>query len=266
MKVACIQIRTGEDYSKNVKIILSLIIKSIKNHADLIITPETSAIMTTHRSKLFRYSFNMSTDPLIKKIKIISKKYKKWILIGSITIKDKKKLRNRSIMINPKGEVENFYDKISMFDVNLSKNESHNESKIFKSGKKLKIVKLPWGNLGLTICYDLRFPEIYRKLSEKNLNFIAVPSAFTKITGKKHWLTLLKARAIENFCFIFAPNQSGKNTKNRETFGHSVIISPDGKIIKLKKKGIGIIYAKINPNESTYLRKIIPSLKFKKLN
>ena len=147
-----------------------------------------------------------------------------------------------------------------MFDVKISKTEQHNESKTFKAGSKLVTANLPWGRLGLTICYDLRFPEIYRKLSKKKLNFITVPSAFTKITGKKHWLELLKARAIENFCFIFAPNQTGKNTNKRETFGHSVIISPDGKVIKLKKSGKGVIYAKINPKESMQLRKVIPSL------
>tara|TARA_Y100001958_G_C20688366_1_gene199934 strand:- start:126 stop:524 length:399 start_codon:yes stop_codon:yes gene_type:complete len=131
---------------------------------------------------------------------------------------------------------------------------------MYKAGKKLVYVKIPWGKLGLTICYDLRFPQIYRDLSKKNLSFISVPSAFTKITGQKHWLTLLKARAIENFCYIFAPNQVGKNTKKRETFGHSAIISPDGKILKIKRKGVGIIYSKINPTLSFKLRKIIPSL------
>ena len=127
-------------------------------------------------------------------------------------------------------------------------------------GNKLVTANLPWGKIGFTICFDLRFPELYRNLSKKNLSFITVPSAFTKFTGQKHWLTLLRARAIENFCYIFAPNQVGKNTKKRETFGHSTIISPDGKIIKLKKSGTGVLYADINPNESMKLRSIIPSL------
>ena len=122
-----------------------------------------------------------------------------------------------------------------MFDVNISKKEKHFESRIYQAGKKLVTANLPWGKIGLTICYDLRFPELFRNLSKRNLSFISVPSAFTKNTGRKHWLTLLKARAIENFCYIFAPNQTGKNTKNRETFGHTVIISPDGEILALKK-------------------------------
>ena len=260
MKVACIQSSAGENYNKNFKQIVKLINQSIKNKADLIITPETTSLITSDKSILYKNTFKMSSDPLIKKVKEIAKHNKKWILIGSLPIKDKTKYRNRSIMINPNGKIVAYYDKIKMFDVKLPNREQHNESKTFKPGNKLVSVKLPWGRLGLTICFDLRFPEIYRNLSKKNLNFITVPSAFTKITGKKHWLALLKARAIENFCYIFAPNQVGRNTKKRETFGHSAIISPDGKILKLKKKGVGIIYCNIDPRLSIKLRKVIPSL------
>ena len=162
-------------------------------------------------------------------------------------------------MIGPKGNIVGYYDKINMFDVNIPGGEKHNESKIYKAGKRLVSVSLPWGNLGLSICYDLRFPELYRKLSKKYLSFIAIPSAFTKMTGKKHWLELLKARAIENFCYVFAPNQYGKNTPTKETYGHSVIISPDGEILKIKKKGEGVIYAEISPDLPKKLKKIIPS-------
>ena len=260
MKVACIQLSSTKNYTQNIQDIIKYVNQAISKKADLIITPETSSIMTDNKKKLFEFSYSMNRDPLIKQLKRISKDKKKWILIGSLSIRERSKLRNRSILINSNGKIANFYDKIHMFDVKVSKKENHNESKTFKAGNKLVYTKLPWGKLGLTICYDLRFPELYRNLSRNNLNFIAVPSAFTKITGKKHWLALLKARAIENFCFIFAPNQTGKNTNTRETYGHSAIISPDGKVLKLKKKGKGIIYAKINPKESLSLRKIIPSL------
>ena len=260
MKVACIQLSSGENYNKNFKQIILYLNQAIKNKSDLIITPETSSIITSDKKILFKNTYPMNKDPLIKEIKKISKKNKKWILIGSLPVKDKNKYRNRSVMIGPKGNIVAYYDKIKMFDVKLQNKEKHQESKTYMPGNKLVTVNLPWGRLGLTICFDLRFPEIYRRLSKKNLNFISVPSAFTKVTGKKHWLELLKARAIENFCYIFAPNQTGKNTKKRETFGHSTIISPDGKIIKLKKSGIGVLYANIKPNESMKLRKIIPSL------
>ena len=260
MKVACIQLSSGENYIKNFKNIVKFINEAIKKKSDLIITPETSSIITSDKKILFDNTYTMKTDPLIKEIKKISKKNKKWILLGSIAVKDKNKYRNRSIMVGPKGNIVTYYDKIKMFDVKLPNKEQHKESKTYKPGKKLVTVNLPWGRLGLTICFDLRFPEIYRNLSKKKLHFISVPSAFTKITGQKHWIELLKARAIENFCYIFAPNQTGKNTKKRETFGHSTIISPDGKILKLKKSGIGIVYADIKPNLSMQLRRIIPSL------
>ena len=260
MKVACIQLSSGENYNKNFRRVIFYINQAIKEKADLIITPETTSIITSDKKILYNNSYLMKKDPLVKEIKKISKKNKKWILIGSIAIKDKNKFRNRSIMLGPKGNIVTYYDKIKMFDVKLPNKEQHKESKTYKPGKKLVTVNLPWGRLGLTICFDLRFPEIYRNLSKKKLHFISVPSAFTKITGQKHWIELLKARAIENFCYIFAPNQTGKNTKKRETYGHSVIISPDGKILKLKKSGTGIIYADIKPNLSMQLRKIIPSI------
>ena len=260
MKVACIQLSSGEDYNKNLKDIVKYINQAIKNKSDLIITPETSSLMSSNREILFKYSFEMNEDPILNKVKEISKRFKKWILIGSLCIKVKNKLRNRSVLIGPNGKIIKYYDKINMFDVKIPNKEQHKESKTFKAGNKLVTANLPWGKIGFTICYDLRFPELYRNLSKKNLNFIAVPSAFTKFTGQKHWLTLLKARAIENFCYIFAAAQTGKNTPKRETFGHTAIISPDGKLLALKKLGKGIIYSNINPKLSMDLRKIIPSL------
>lgn len=260
MKIACIQLSTGEDYYSNIKQNLNLIKKAINNKSDLIITPEVSSIMTPDRKKLYQYSFSMFKDPFLKEVKKLSKKYRKWIIIGSISVLDRKKLKNRSIVIDPKGKIVAFYDKINMFDVTINSKEKYLESKNFAKGNKLKIVKLPWGNLGLSICYDIRFPEMFRKLSKKNISFISIPSAFTKNTGKKHWITLLKSRAIENFCYIFAPNQVGKNYEKRHTFGHSAIISPDGKILNLKKKGVGIIYSKIDTKLPFKLRKLIPSV------
>ena len=260
MKVSCIQLSSGENYQENLKKYLYFLKKAIYKGADLILTPEMSSIVTSNKKILLKNAYSMKDDIFIKETKILCKKFKKWILIGSLPIREGNKLKNRSIMVNSSGKIISYYDKINMFDVKIEKKESHKESKTYKAGKKITSAKLPWGNIGFTICFDLRFPELYRALSKKKLNFISVPSAFTKITGKKHWHTLLKARAIENFCYIFAPAQTGKNTKNRETYGHTVIISPDGKIIKEKKSGEGIIFAKINPALSMKLRKIIPSL------
>ena len=263
MRVSCIQLNSGENFKVNSKKTINLILKSIKKDADLIITPEATSIISDDKKKLFSKCFSMKNDPFLKEVSLISKNFKKWIVVGSVFIRENNKLRNRSIVFNPKGKVEKFYDKISMFDVQLENGEFYKESKQFKQGKVLKLVNLPWGKLGLTICYDLRFPEIYRALSKKGAIFISVPSAFTKYTGKKHWLALLKARAIENFCFIFAPNQTGRNTKMRRTFGNSSIVSPDGKIIKRIEYNEGIILADIDPKEPAQLRKHIPSLQKK---
>ena len=260
MKIACIQLSSGENYESNFKDILKYVNQAIKNKSDLIITPETSSLMSSSREVLFKYSFEMNKDPILKKIREVSKKYKKWILLGSICVKVKNKLRNRSILVGPNGKIVKYYDKINMFDVKIPNKEQHKESKTFKAGNKLVTANLPWGKIGFTICFDLRFPELYRNLSKKNLSFIAVPSAFTKFTGQKHWLTLLRARAIENFCYIFAPAQTGKNTSKRETFGHTAIISPDGKILALKKSGKGVVYSNIKPRLAMDLRKIIPSM------
>ena len=173
----------------------------------------------------------------------------------------KKKSVNRSILIGPDGNIKTYYDKIHMYDAKLSNKEYYYESRLTTPGKRIKNFKLPWGKLGMSICYDLRFPNMFRKLAKGGAIFISIPSAFTKTTGEKHWHTLLKARAIENFCYIFAPAQSGTHYNKRKTYGHSLIVSPDGKIIAEKASGEGIISANIDPNFPNKIRKKIPSLK-----
>jgi len=260
MRVSCIQICSSKDQKKNLNTTRLLILRSIKKHnTDLIITPETSSLFGLNKTQLFKAATSMNKDIYLKGIGEIAKAYKKWILT-CIPIKEKNKIKNRSILINPKGSVQIYYDKIHMYDSVLSQKEKYFESKIFSPGKSLKVANLPWGKLGLSICYDLRFPNMFRKLSQKGSLFISVPSAFTKTTGKKHWHTLLKARAIENFCYIFAPAQCGSHWNGRKTYGHSLIVSPEGKILKELKNGTGVITANIDPNLSKILRKRIPSL------
>ena len=259
-KVSCIQICSGNDIKKNLNFSKKLILKAINKKSDLIVTPENSSLFGLNKKELMKHATSMKKDFYLTEIKKIAKKYKKWILIGSVLIKEKNKFRNRSILINSKGKIETYYDKIHMYDAILNKTEKYYESKTFTPGKLIKTTKLPWGKLGLSICYDIRFPNMYRTLSKKGSLFISIPSSFTKTTGEKHWHSLLKARAIENFSYIFAPAQSGKHWNGRKTFGHSLIISPDGKIIKELKNGSGIITADIDPNLSKLLRKRIPSL------
>ena len=261
-RVSCIQLKSNNSIQSNFIKTEKLINKAIAQKTDFILTPEVSSLFTLDKKELLKQCTSMNKDEYLRGIKRLAKKYKKWILIGSLVIKTgKKKLVNRSVLINPKGKIHSYYDKIHMYDVILSKKERYFESRTFEAGKKYKISKLPWGKLGMSVCYDLRFPNLYRNLAKKGSLFLSVPSAFTETTGKRHWHSLLKARAIENFCYIFAPAQGGKHHNKRKTFGHSLIISPDGKIIKELGKKEGVITASIDPKIAKKLRLTIPSLK-----
>ena len=261
-KVSCIQLCSTDCDQNNLKRTTALIKKAVKQKTNFIITPEVSSKFSLNKKKLLSVAKSMRQDRYLKGIKFLAKKYKKWILVGSLIIKIKKKLVNRSVLINPRGKIKTYYDKIHMYDAKLSKNEKYRESKTFKAGKKIKIVNLPWGKLGLSICYDLRFPNMYRKMSKKGAIFLSIPSAFTETTGKGHWHTLLKARAIENFSYVFAPGQGGKHCNGRKTYGHSRIVSPDGKILKELGKREGVITTSIDPKKPLELRKTIPSIHY----
>ena len=261
-RVSCIQLNSSDNIQDNLIKTEKLIKKAVSQKTDFILTPEASSLFSLNKKKLLKICSSMKSDSYLLGVKKLAKKYKKWILVGSVITKlSKNKLVNRSVLIDSKGNTRAYYDKIHMYDVVLSKKEKYLESKTFLAGKKIKSYNLPWGKLGMTICYDLRFPNLFRKLAKQGSLFISVPSAFTNTTGKKHWHSLLKARAIENFSYIFAPAQGGTHYNGRKTFGHSLIISPDGKIIKELDKKEGVITTSINPLIPKKLRKIIPSLK-----
>jgi len=262
-RVSCIQLKSNNNTLHNLKKTEKLISKAVKQKSDFILTPEISSLFSLEKKRLLKICKSMKEDFYLNGIRKLAKKYKKWILIGSLIIKvTKNKLVNRSVLIDKSGKIRTYYDKVHMYDAVLSKREKYFESKIFSAGKKIKSTNLPWGKLGLSICYDLRFPNMYRKLSKAGCDYISIPSAFTETTGKRHWHSLLKARAIENFCYIFAPAQGGTHYNGRKTFGHSMIVSPDGKILKELKKSEGVITVSIDPKLPKKLRSIIPSLKF----
>ena len=260
-RVSCIQLKSNNNLLQNLKKTEKFITKAVKQKTDFILTPEISSLFSLNKKQLLKICKSMKEDIYLNGIKKLAKKYKKWILIGSLIIKvSRNKLVNRSVLVDKTGKIRSYYDKIHMYNVVLSKREKYFESKTFSAGKKLKSFNLPWGKLGFSICYDLRFPNLYRKLSKAGCDYISVPSAFTETTGKRHWHSLLKARAIENFCYIFAPAQGGTHYNGRKTFGHSMIVSPDGKILKELKKSEGVITVIIDPKLPKKLRSIIPSL------
>ena len=153
---------------------------------------------------------------------------------------------NRSFLIDPQGEIAARYDKIHMFDVDLAGGESYRESRSYRAGELAVGADLPWGRLGLTICYDLRFPALYRALAEAGASFLAIPSAFTRQTGEAHWHVLMRARAIENGCFVFAAAQGGKHENGRETFGHSLVVDPWGRVLAEGGEEPGVVMAEID--------------------
>ena len=260
IRVLCIQTNSSQFPSKNIEM-LDNIFKRIKaTKIDLICLPECVAIFSDEKKRINDFLLNWN-DRFLDLIKYYSKKKNSYILVGSVPKKNKNnKFFNRSLIINPKGEVVSSYDKINLFDVFLSNEEKYIESKNYDSGKKINLTKLPWGNLGMTICYDLRFPLLYKKLAKKGAHFFSIPAAFTYTTGISHWESLLRARAIENGCFVFAPAQCGYHDNGRRTFGNSMIIDPWGKILKRAKNSIGSISYDIDLEKVNFYRKRIPAM------
>ena len=268
MKLACLQYKSYTDERKTLKKLIPLIQIAAKKKVDLITLPECATFLNVNKSETM-INASFETDNLsLKVLKEIAKDLDVNILIGSLQTLEykmlKKKLFNRSFLINTKGKVICKYDKIHMYDVKITKNQSYQESKTYESGKSAKIAKLKvngkYYKIGMTICYDLRFPHLFRDLALQGADVITVPSVFTHITGKDHWHSLLKARAIETGCYIVAPAQYGRYFNKRKSYGHSLIISPWGKILKDAKTEKNIIVSDIDKNQIQIARLKIPSL------
>ena len=268
MKVACIQYKSYEDEEKTLKKVIPLIHIAAKKKVDLVTLPECATFLNINKSETMNNASSEKNSLSLKTIKETAKNLNINILIGSLQTLDykmsKKKLFNRSFLINRKGEIICKYDKIHMYDVKISKYQSYQESKTYESGTSAKIARLKingkYFNIGMTICYDLRFPHLFRDLALNGADLITVPSVFMHITGKDHWHNLLQARAIETGCYIIAPAQYGHYFNNRKSYGHSLIVSPWGKILKDAKTDKHIIMNEIDKKEIKKARSKIPSL------
>jgi len=218
-------------------------------------------IMELKRERLFAMIAEEGSDPTLAALRETARRLSVYVHIGSLAVKVlPDKAVNRSFLIDRHGELVARYDKIHMFDVDLANGESYRESRNFRAGDMAVVADLPWGRLGVTICYDLRFPALYRALAEAGASFLSIPAAFTKQTGEAHWHVLMRARAIENGCFVFAAAQAGKHENGRETFGHSLIVDPWGQIIAEAGNEPGVILAEIDPAQVAAARARIPSL------
>jgi deaminated glutathione amidase len=261
-KVGLIQMRSGLDPQANLAAALALIDQARSAGADYVLTPEMTNILALKREHLLATIVAEEQDPTLAALREVARKSSTFIHIGSLAIKaTPDKAVNRSFLIDRRGEIAACYDKIHMFDVDLAGGESYRESNNFRAGDLAVIGDLPCGLLGLTVCYDLRFPALYRALAEAGASFLAIPAAFTKQTGEAHWHVLQRARAIENGCFVFAAAQGGRHENGRDTFGHSLVVDPWGRI--LAEGGIepGVIMAEIDPAEVATARSKVPSLR-----
>lgn len=263
ISVSCLQYTSTTNELHTLEMIKPLINKAIDLGSDIIALPECATALQGDPSNTIKLAKTQSENISLKVLKEIAKTNSVHILIGSLPIKTNNKITNRSFLIGPNGKTLYKYDKIHMFDVNLPNGESYKESDTYSPGSKAVLAKVKLQKIvkiGMTICYDLRFPKLFQDLAINGAEIITVPSAFSKNTGKLHWHTLLRARAIETGCFIIAPAQTGTHCKGRKTYGHSLIISPWGKIIADAKKETNLINAKINLDIVKEARLAIPNL------
>ena len=269
-RAGCVQLRASADVAANLDQAEALIRSAAGDGCHYVQTPEMTAIMELSRKSLMGKITLEAEDEGLACLKALAKDLSIWLHIGSMAFLDDKlvdpqsiegsRAVNRSLLINPCGEISARYDKIHMFDVELEGGERYIESSGYRAGREAVVADLPWGQLGLSICYDLRFPSLYRMLCQHGAGVLAVPAAFTEKTGKAHWHVLLRARAIENGAFVLAAAQGGVHENGRHTYGHSLIIDPWGRILAEAEDEPCYIAADIDMDMVANVRRSIPSL------
>jgi predicted amidohydrolase len=267
---SCIQFTSARDYESNIRVVSDLVRRARDRGADFVLTPENTGL-TEPVGKLRREKArDEANHPVLAALREVAQETGVWMLIGSLAVdlsrepgiaEVERRLANRSYLIDPNGVIVARYDKIHMFDVDLAGGESYRESNAFRPGDRTVLAETPWGVLGMTVCYDLRFPHLYRALAQAGADFLAIPSAFTVPTGKAHWHVLLRARAIENGCFVLAPAQWGEHAEGRRTYGHSLIVDPWGEVMADGEEGVGIVSARIEMAAIEKARRMVPSLR-----
>jgi len=270
---ACVQFTAGPDPEPNLRTVSDLIYRARDAGADFIMTPEASNFIEGGRRRREK-ARREADDPFLAGIRSVARDTGAWLLIGSLVIDptgepaaaaDETRLANRSFLVDPFGTVVARYDKIHMFDIDLPNGESYRESNAYRPGGGTVVVQTPWGRLGMSVCYDVRFPHLYRALARSGADFLVIPSVFTVPTGRAHWHVLLRARAIENSCFVFAPAQWGEHTAGRRSYGHSLIVDPWGEVLADAGEGVGIASAGIEVGRIAEVRQMVPSLQHDRL-
>ncbi|MBC7477897.1 MAG: carbon-nitrogen hydrolase family protein [Pseudorhodobacter sp.] len=267
MRIALLQLNVSDNPAANLEVTVDMVREAQAEGAQFVLTPEMTNGLSSSRAHQREVFAHEAGDLTLANLREEAASLKIWLLIGSLGVKTRdrdRRFANRSYLIGPDGGVAAKYDKIHMFDVDVSETEIYRESTGYRPGSKAVVVDTDFARIGMTVCYDVRFPLLYRKLAQAGAQIITVPAAFNHITGAVHWEPLLRARAIENGCFILAPAQTGfhleAHGKGRRTHGHSMVISPWGEVVLDAGTEPGLYYADINLAEVDRARARIPSL------
>ena len=260
-KAACLQVNASNDMDANIQAVAGLTCDARAAGAQMVFMPENVAMMEWGRKNILAKAHREASHPALAAFSELARETGLWMHCGTLAVLlEDGRVANRTIIMDPRGDIVTRYDKIHMFDADLGNGEVYRESSTFAPGDAAVLVGTPWGKLGLAICYDLRFPHLFRSLAQNGADFLAIPAAFTRPTGRAHWHVLMRARAIETGCFVFAPAQCGDHAGDRQTYGHSLIISPWGVVLADGGEQPGYILAQIDTDEIAEARQKIPSL------
>ena len=259
--VACVQTNAGREIAPNIAAAEALVRDARNAGADFILLPE-NAVMIEPDDRLMREKAVPEEEhPAVAAFSALARETGAWLLVGSLAVRvGAGKVASRSLLVDATGAIVARYDKIHMFDVDINERESYRESARIEAGNRAVVAPTPWGVIGMTICYDLRFPHLYRSLAKRGADFLAIPAAFTRTTGRAHWHVLQRARAIENGCYVFAPAQCGDHAEGRQTYGHSLIVDPWGTVLADGGEEVGFVLAEIDPASIAEARRRIPAL------
>ncbi|KAA2233424.1 carbon-nitrogen hydrolase family protein [Salinarimonas soli] len=258
---ACAQMRSGTDPSKNRDDAVTLVRQAAGEGAQFVQTPEMTSLVARNRDDLFAKVGPQETDPTIAALREVARERGIVVHIGSVAVREGEKVANRGVLIDTDGAIVATYDKVHLFDVDLPNGESWRESNTYTGGDRAVLGETPWGLLGLTICYDVRFPALYRALAENGARFLSAPACFTRQTGEAHWSVLHRARAIETGSFMISAAQGGTHEDGRETFGHSIIVDPWGRVLAEAGDVPGVVLARIDTALVDEARGRIPALR-----
>lgn len=262
VRVALVQVNAGPEILPNLDQAGIFVRQAVAGGAQLVCLPENVSLMTQGREKILARVKPETEHPGVPFFRDLARETGAWIMTGTLgCLLPDGRVANRAFVISPAGEITARYDKIHMFDVDLAGGETYRESATYRPGEQAVVAATPWGGLGLSICYDVRFAYLYRALAKAGASIITVPAAFTVPTGRAHWHVLLRARAIETGCFVLAPAQTGTHDGGRGTYGHSVIISPWGEVLADAGEEPGVILADLDLSKVEEARRMVPSLR-----